>query len=235
MESQQYLKIEKAIIPYMDEWDEWIVSDYCFLSTEEATAVISFLNTKSIRSVSQKINRGEHTVRKMIHVSRLKLIFGVKIYDKWRKGKIVDENYPLNVPIACLKIDFKLKKQLNQLGETLAEILKDYSTKDFLKLRGFGNKKLNDLHVFLDTYGYAHLLKVDEELSKGIETTSLKRIKNGEKSSPPGEYLEPENGTDFYRSDLKPARKKAGVSSRPNLNWLLMAQGSNSLNKSKQG
>lgn len=196
MKSPLYDSFAGIAAHYLSAWDQWIVSDYCFLSEKEILITSIYLREKSITKVAIQINRSRLGVSQRIRQIRAKLVCGLPIYFKWEKTKLNDEQYPLNVPIACLKIPVKLKIKLAEIGATLAEILKVNSVEDFLKLRGFGKGRLSDLHTFLDTYGYAYLLKNDESLGKNITCISLSRTINGEEllltdkypKSPPIEF-----------------------------------------------
>lgn len=165
MENSFYLKFEKATLPYLPAWDDWIVSDFCFLSEEEALLISSYLRLKTVRSLSRKIKRSEQTIIRKIHAVYRKLYLGTSIYQDWEKNRTEDDRYPLNIPIICLNAPVKLKHLLNQLGNTLGEILREYTEEELLKLRGWGAGMITDLRRILDLYGHADLLRPGTDIN----------------------------------------------------------------------
>jgi len=155
-----YERLNQAVTPYLNSWEEWIACDYCFLTENEVTTVNYFLNVRTIQSVAKKINRSKRSTRIKLNTILIKFLGGVKIFKEWDVKRMVDESFPLNTLISCLKITAKIKRHLHYFGETLNEILNRYNESDLLKRKGFGPGMVLELRCFLHRYGYAYLLRV---------------------------------------------------------------------------
>lgn len=168
MQNSLYHNIEIAIAPYLKAWDEWVVSDYCFLSDQEVKTVRLFLRMKSVRGILEKTKRSETTNRIVLRNVRIKLLGGIKIYRYWHEKRKTGKYYPLDVPIACIKGSSRLKRKLFPIANTLTEILSRY-TVDELNRKGIGKGLIEELRLLLQRYGCAHRLR---------EKTHSQKLKN---------------------------------------------------------
>lgn len=154
MYSETYIRFENAVSSYLSEWDDWILSDYCFLNKTEIDIVREFRAHKNQRLLARRMRCNEATVRKQLHMIYLKLISGKHIYTRWQENRYEDPEYPLNVPVICLDITSGLKSLLNRQGETLCEILSECPLEQLTTNRGWGKKRIEELKSFLDRYGW---------------------------------------------------------------------------------
>lgn len=154
-----YLKFEEAMLPYANFWDEWVLSDFCVLSDKEVSAASIYITSQSIQKVAAHLNRSLQTANVYINRVRRKLIFGLTIFLEWKTTRKIDDLYPLNIPIPCLKAPLRLKRCLTFVGDSLAEVLHDFSIEELQKMRGFGSGTLSELINLLDKYGFAKLLR----------------------------------------------------------------------------
>lgn len=146
-------------MPYLDSWEEWANSDYCFLTDKEIEVAMLFFNSQNIRSVALYLNRSSTTARNVLNRIRRKLTFGILEFKKWEQNKKEALYYPLSIPISCLKGPARLKSKLSCLGDSLDEILINYSEVELRKVVGIGDAAIYELREFLDQYGYEGLLR----------------------------------------------------------------------------
>jgi Bacterial RNA polymerase, alpha chain C terminal domain len=143
-------RITTAFKPYQQEWEDWKLSDYCFLHYHDIVATEIFLRSGNIRDVAFFIRRTETTAKERILRSMIRLESSLAIFQEWKIIKnTARENDQLIAPIKCLPISIGLRNRLNAIGDTLDEVLTKYNRKELLNVRNMGKKRMQELEEFL--------------------------------------------------------------------------------------
>ena len=150
---KNYAIFVRAFSHYKLSWENWILSDYCFLNAEEIKIVQMLNNAASVQTIAIMNNRSIQTTRGKIRRIIRKLQSGKIVFDEWRekyKDGTDQNNYPLYVPVTCLPISTRLKTSIYPLGSTLHEVLS--ATQGNLKqYRRFGKGNQEELEYFLSS------------------------------------------------------------------------------------
>jgi hypothetical protein len=144
-----------AYLPYQRHWDDWIISDYCFLNANEIEMVNLFQNNLAIAVLAHRFNRTEQTIRTNIKRIIRKLHSGKAVFDEWvikYKAGTDQQDYPLHVPVTCLPVSTRLKTTIYQAGNSLHDVF-SYTQGDLTKLRRFGSGNQQELEHFLQSCG----------------------------------------------------------------------------------
>jgi hypothetical protein len=144
-----------AFLPYKRYWDDWVISDYCFLTTNEIEITMRFENNPSVDLLAAYCNKSSQTMRYKLKRIIRKLISGKKVYDEWiikYKAGTDQQDYPLHVPVTCLPLSTRLKTTIYQAGNSLHDVL-NYTQGDLTKLRRFGSGHQQELEQFLQSCG----------------------------------------------------------------------------------
>lgn len=166
-----------AFLPYQRYWDDWIISDYCFLTAAELETLKLFRNIPSADALSWELNLSAQTIRNTIKRIIRKLHSGKPVFEEWKSKYTAgtdQSDYPLYVPITCLPISTRLKTSIYQIGNTLYEVF-EVSGGDLKKYRRFGGGNQTELEEFLQSCGLNYSELVNQINSKNI--------------SPPGDSL----------------------------------------------
>lgn len=145
-------KIETARIPYLKAWDKWVDTEFCFLSQQEIKYLKLFLELKSVRSVVDRDQTSENTIRKILNSVLAKLIEGLSIFNYWLQRKDRAVFFSLEIPIACIRAPDDQKDNLFTVADTLLQIISLYAMNDNRR-KGIDNKLLRDLRSMLNKFG----------------------------------------------------------------------------------
>lgn len=150
-----YSRFHEVFIPYMKYWDDWIISDYCFLTASEIEAVAFFQKHPSVEALAAHLNRSTQTIRTKIKRIIRKLHLSKKVFDEWvkkYKAGTDQQDYPLHVPVTCLPVSTRLKTIIYQVGNSLHDAFIN-TQGDLKKLRRFGSGNQQELDIFLQSCG----------------------------------------------------------------------------------
>ncbi len=149
-----------AFQPYRKDWEDWKLSDYCFLQYREIVATELFLRTGSIKEVACSLRRSESTAKQRVQHSLIRLESSLSVFEKWKQIRKSDfENNYLLFPVKGLPVSVGLRNRLCSLGETLEEILNKHDYNSIRLTRGVGHVKMNEFLQLLDSYGLLNSLR----------------------------------------------------------------------------
>jgi hypothetical protein len=144
-----------VLFPYLEHWDDWVISDYCFFNAQEIEIVNLFQNNPDIGMLAHHYNKTEQTMRFKIKRTIRKLHSGKATFAEWikkYKAGTDQQDYPLHVPVTCLPVSTRLKTSIYQVGDTLHEIFL-VTQGDLKKYRRFGSGNQLELETFLQGCG----------------------------------------------------------------------------------
>jgi hypothetical protein len=153
-------RISDAFIPYQKDWEDWKLSDYCFLQYREIVATELFLRTGNLKEVARSIRKSEGTAKERIRTSLIRLESSLPLFTQWKRIKQTEqENDLLQLPIKGLPLSIGLRNRLSSLGETLEEILFHHDYASIAQTRGMGNLRLAEFTQLLQTHNLQDQLR----------------------------------------------------------------------------
>ena len=165
------VKLEERIAPYSEFWYEWIHSPGCNLTKSQIDAIVLYQHYQDFKVLGEKMECSTGHAFSVLNraLNRLTYQSCIRGYRAWVGEKLLIEsgaydNFTelekfLSTPIHYFHLPTGLEGSLSGCGDTLGDVLKEYGEKELLRLRNFGEKKLNHLKKLLKQNNALKLLK----------------------------------------------------------------------------
>jgi hypothetical protein len=154
------LELRESLLPYRPLLSEWMISGYCFVSTNEREILASLLAFDSLEMVANVLQVDRQAAKRI----------GLNIAYKLRTNQRFYTQFEQQVDSGDLEKSAFLKQSLQTAlsrplylklffcGNTMAEFLANYSVQDLHRVRRFGDKGLRDLKGLLSKNNCLDLL-----------------------------------------------------------------------------
>ncbi len=157
----------KALRPY-DQWEEWVKSDYCFLSPLEIKLVEGYFVCFNIKDLSKRVGINTSRISHDLNAVVDKLDSWEHYYRQWQADRLLIQAgidaaptkraMFLHRPLFAHGMPSRLYYILRRFGQTFYEVLTNRPMKQLQQLEGMGAISWQRLVVLFQQNGCADLL-----------------------------------------------------------------------------
>ena len=167
--SHKLYKLQKVLDTYLGYWEEWKNSRGCFLSDREVLSIEYYRDHGTHHVLAKELGLSASRVSGIYNHALRRLQNNQHLFRHWIANKIFTQaglhqqlegkEEFLMRPMHEHKFSHALYLILSLEAENLSELLQRYNVSALLKLRGFGQRKLQELQTHLEKNGCLQLLR----------------------------------------------------------------------------